>query len=202
MKKYYPPIRSLHLYFGLFISPFILIFSISVLVLNHPDIFGQPISNEQSIESRTKLDKIPYGDTDLETAKAIIEKLDIIGEIDFISNNERTFSFPVNKPGLRTNIRIYKETDSVFITQQYVGSLQATAYLHAMPGPHNVNIRGNSSFLKVWRLLADSVVYILLFLTASGIFLWYYLKAERVAGYYALVLGIAFFTLTLGLIFL
>ena len=30
MKKYYPSVRTLHLYFGLFISPFVLTFSVSV----------------------------------------------------------------------------------------------------------------------------------------------------------------------------
>ena len=37
MKKHYPSVRAIHLYVGLFISPFVLIFSISALVLNHTD---------------------------------------------------------------------------------------------------------------------------------------------------------------------
>lgn len=35
MKKYYKAIADIHLHTGLFISPFILIFSVSALVLNH-----------------------------------------------------------------------------------------------------------------------------------------------------------------------
>jgi hypothetical protein len=37
------------------------------------------------------------------------------------------------------------------------------------------------------------VVYFLLFLTVSGIFLWYILKDERGIGLYALALGMLFF---------
>jgi hypothetical protein len=35
---FYRWIRDLHLYFGLFISPFVLVFSVSVLFLNHAKI--------------------------------------------------------------------------------------------------------------------------------------------------------------------
>ncbi len=201
MKKYYLLIRSLHLYFGLFISPFVLIFGISVLIFNHPDLINRvsPVKNIPDI--KTKLDKIPYDTTDLRTAKAIIAKLSITGEIDFISRNDSSISFPVKKPGLRTQIKVNTNTGSVLITRKNEEVLRSTTFLHSMPGPHNVKVRGNSGFMKVWRILADVVVYFLLFLTVSGIFLWYILKAERVLGLYALVLGLLFFIGSLLLIF-
>ena len=97
MKKYYPLLRGLHLYFGLFITPFVLIFSISVLVFNHPGLIDIMSPIEPSTETRMKLDKIPYDTTDLLTARAIIEKLEIEGEIDFINQNDDRISFPVKK---------------------------------------------------------------------------------------------------------
>lgn len=201
MKKYYPLVRTLHLYFGLFISPFICIFSISTLVFNHEGALNRINPLESLADIKTKLDKIPYETTDLLTAKAIIQKLNIDGEIDFISKNEEYISFPVNKPGLTTKIKVNIHTDSVLITRQQKGSLRAMSYLHLMPGQHNVNMRGNSAFLKIWRVLADAVVYVLLFLTISGIFLWYLLKVERKLGLYAIALGIFFFAGLLLLIF-
>ena len=51
-----------------------------------------------------------------------------------------------------------------------------------MPGPHNVNMRGNSSYMKVWRWLADVSSYGLIFLTLSGVYLWIALQAERRIG--------------------
>jgi hypothetical protein len=193
MRKYYPPVRTLHLYFGLFISPFILIFSISVFIFNHPGLINRVNPVKDLPDIRTKLDKLPYETSDLETAKAIIRKLNIDGEIDFISRNKSTISFPVNKPGLRTYIKVNTNTDSVLITRKYEGTLRSMTYLHSMPGPHNVKVRGNSGFIKAWRILADVVVYFLLFLTVSGIFLWYILKDERGIGLYALALGMLFF---------
>ncbi|MEX2233820.1 MAG: PepSY-associated TM helix domain-containing protein [Cyclobacteriaceae bacterium] len=201
MKRYCALLRSLHLYFGLFITPFVLIFSISVLVFNHPGFidFLSPI--KPSTETRTKLDKIPYDTTDLLTAKAIIEKLEIEGEIDFINQNDDRISFPVKKPGLKTQITVNKHTDSVLITQQNEGAYRALTFLHSMPGAHNVKIRGNSSYIQVWRVLADVVVYLLLFLTISGVFLWYFLKVERNFGFFSIALGLIIFTSLLLIIF-
>ena len=201
MKKYYPLVRKLHLYVGLFISPFILIFSISALVFNHAGYLNRVSPVKPLPEIRTKLNKIPYDTTDLLTAKAIIHKLGIEGEIDYISKSPDHISFPVNKPGVKTRIEINTHTDSVLITRQQEGVLRAMSYLHLMPGQHNAKLRGNSLFLTIWRVLADVVVYLLLFLTASGIFLWYFLKVERTVGVYAICLGIVFFFGLLLLIF-
>jgi len=199
IKDYYTLIRVSHVYFGLFISPFVIIFGISVLAFNHANFLSQisPVKSLQTI--RTKLDKIPYDTTNLATAKAIIRKLDINGEIDFIIQNDSKITFPVYKPGLKTRIAINKNNDSAVITSQREGSVRAMNYLHIMPGQHNAAIRGNSHFMKIWRITADMVVYLLIFLNLSGIYLWYFLKFERSPGLYAIVLGILFFA---GLIFI
>ncbi len=57
-----------------------------------------------------------------------------------------------------------------------------------MPGPHNVDVRGNTPLMRWWRLLADATVYLSLFITVTGIYLWVALKAERRVGL-ALVLA-------------
>lgn len=189
MKKYYPLVRQLHLYLGLFISPFILIFSLSALVFNHVDYINQVSPIKKLPDIKTRLQRIPYDTTDLATAKAILRTLNLDGEVDFISKDDDHISFPVHKPGLLTKIRVDTHTDSVVITRQEVGPLRAMTYLHAMPGQHNAKMRGNSGFIKVWRVLADTAVYLILFLSVSGVFLWWFLKVERTLGVYALLTG-------------
>lgn len=201
MSKIYSLIHTLHLYFGLYISPFILIFSISVLVFNHGGLLNRMNPVKTLPEIRTRLDSIPYNTTDLGTAKAIIKQLGIEGEIDFISKNTRGIAFPVRVPGLKTMVEINTSSKNVLITRQQEGSLRGLSYLHIMPGQHNVKIRGNSVFIKIWRKMADAVVYLLLFLTTSGIILWYILKSERKPGVYASILGVLIFTGFLFLIF-
>lgn len=190
MKKYYPQVRTMHMYFGLLISPFILIFAVSVLVLNHPGYFSKiaPVKDLSTIN--TRLDSIPFRSTDILTAKAIIQKLSITGEIDFISKNDTSIFFPVRTPGLINRIRVNTLNGMVSITRIDEGALRGTTYLHMMPGPHNVAIRGNSGFIKIWRYIADTIVYLVLFLTLSGVFLWYFLQSERKSGIYAAGFGL------------
>ena len=198
MKKYYPSIRALHLYFGLLISPLVLIFCISVLVLNHTDYINNRYPIQNLPVTKTHIDKIPYDNSDLQTAENIIKKLGVKGEIDFIFQNDSQISFPVLLPGFTTSIKIDKQTNDVLITRKEEGAFRATNFLHKMPGPHNAKLKGNSFFMQNWKLLADGVVYLLLFLSASGIFLWYFLKVERKLGWVSILVGIILFT---GLLF-
>ena len=56
---------------------------------------------------------------------------------------------------------------------------ESLSYLHKMPGPHNVAIRGNWIGIGIWRLFADATIYVILFISLSGIYLWWAIKAER-----------------------
>jgi hypothetical protein len=182
-------IRNLHILSGLFISPFILIYSFGVLTFNNEGLLNRLSPVKRLPEIKTKLDTIPQGETDLATAKAVCKKLDIAGEIDFISRWKGHLSFPVNKPGLLLIININTSNDSVSISHEQLGSLRAMGYLHQMPGPHNENIRGNSTFLKLWRIMTNLLGYLLLFLGTSGVLMWMLLKNERKMGLFVLILG-------------
>ena len=89
MKKYYLSIRTLHLYIGLFISPFVLIFAISVLVFDHPQFVNKIVPVKDLPVLNVKLDSIPIRGTDLLTARAIMKKLNIKGEADYVTKNAR-----------------------------------------------------------------------------------------------------------------
>lgn len=194
MKKYYSLVRAVHLYTGLFISPFLIILAVSILVFNHPILFSS-IMPVRELPARTvRLDSIPAQSTDLLTARAIIAQLNIEGEIDYISKNDSSLSFPVSTPGISQRIVMNKNTGIVSIKSSQQGIFRATTYLHAMPGPHNVAIRGNSTFIKTWRYVTDTLVYSILFLTISGIYMWYFLQSERKMGIFAAAAGILILT--------
>ena len=71
-------------------------------------------------------------------------------------------------------------------------------YLHKKPGPHNVALRGNWAFMRFWAWLADAAVYLLLFSTASGVYLWTVLRAERRTGLLFLGGGVLSFVLVVA----
>jgi hypothetical protein len=186
-------IRDLHLYFGLFISPFVLLFAASVIFLNHAKV---------SIDAWTSVDTvanlhIPEG-IDTATgpdavgrAQAILSQIDLSGEIGFTryAKATRHFIFPVSRPGLETTVDVDLAMRSATISQRATSLWEALAYLHKMPGPHNAAIRGNWMGTRVWRLFADGTVYVILFLSLTGIYLWWALKAERKIGFVLIAAG-------------
>ena len=201
MKKYYSTARVLHLYLGLFISPLILIFSISVLVINHTEYFNKLRPKKELESLHTQLHDFQMLGTDLLTAKAIIQQLNISGEIDWISKTDSTISFPVNKPGLNKRISVNTRTGVVLISQQDMGTLNGMTYLHTMPGEHNAKLRGNSFFMQAWRIATDVVVYVVLFVSATGIFMWYFLRPEKKLGMFSLGMGALIFLVLMMLLF-
>lgn len=190
MKKIYSLVRSLHLYIGLFISTLVMLFAVSVLVFNHPDFFFKTRTAKASETHTLKLDSIPVRSTDMLTAKAILSELKIAGEVDYINKTDSSMSFPVNTTRKTYRIHANKLTGKISVITSSKNIFQATTYLHSMPGPHNINIRGNSGFIRLWRYLIDIIVYSVLFLTVSGIFMWCFYRSERKWGTIAAVSGI------------
>ncbi len=77
---------------------------------------------------------------------------------------------------------------------------EALNYLHKMPGPHNVRFRGNWVYMSWWAVTADAVVYGILFLTVSGLYLWWKIKGERAVGWALLAGGAASVAMLVGAI--
>ena len=192
--RVYPFVRDLHLYIGLFLSPFVLIFAVSVIFLVHswvPGMKGRAEprtvtnleipSNIEQLKSREQVD----------AAQRLLAALGVRGEIGFVRQipRERRIVLPVSVPGRETIVDVNLASRSATISERHTGMWDAMVYLHKMPGPHNVAIRGNAGFMHAWRWLADATVYLLLFVSASGVYLWAVLKAERRFGVTMLVAG-------------
>ena len=75
------------------------------------------------------------------------------------------------------------------VTRRRTGWWESLAYLHKSPGPHNVAIRGNWVWTRVWKWFADTTIYLTLFITISGVYMWYAIKAERTIGLILLSTG-------------
>ena len=196
MRRFYLVTRDLHLYVGLFLSPFILLFSVSVFYLVHG--LAQRPAPELSDAARTVTDvTVPPGIAGLQgrarvdALRPVLDQLGVRGEIDFVRHvaSERRLIVPVRLPDFDTTVTLNydQRTATVISRRQSFGD--ALVYLHKMPGPHNVDVRGNSWPMRAWRGLADSSAYLLLFLTFSGIYLWAALKAERRIGLALILAG-------------
>jgi hypothetical protein len=193
-KQFYSLTRDLHLYLGLFISPFILVFSVSVLFLVHSWFPGSGAAVTNTTTSNIRLpedlETLKGGDQ-LSAARQILKQLGVEGEIWNIRQipRERRFVITVNVPGVTTDVDLQVATNSATIARRAPGIWDAMVYLHKTPGPHLVAIRGNSGFMVVWRWLADATVYLLLLVTITGVYLWAVLRSERRTGIVLLIAG-------------
>ena len=177
-KVFYRWTRDLHLYVGLFASPFVLVYAVSAILLNHA--YPSPPASAQLVP-RTVAIHVTDGDDGLSVARQVREQVGVRGEIGYVNRKPQghTLSFPIETPGRRTSVKVDLAAGTATLREQATGLADATIYLHKMPGPHNVKIRGNWIFTRLWSWLADGTVYAILFLSASGVYMWVVIRAAR-----------------------
>lgn len=196
-KTFYRWTRDVHLYVGLFVSPFVVAFAASVFFLNHAKVDVGAYASVTTFHDLT----IPAGieaargREAVERAREILNQVGVTGEIGFVrfARREQRLTIPVSKPGLETLVDIDVLKRTGVVSRRPTGFLEAVGYLHKSPGPHNADLRGNWFWTRVWRWLADGTVYLLLFISASGLYLWFAIKAERRIGFVLLGAGAASF---------
>ena len=106
---------------------------------------------------------------------------------------EQKLIIPVTIPGRETTVTINIPTREATIITRETGLADALVTLHKSPGQHGANIRMNWFHMRAWSWMADATVYLILFLSVSGIYLWYILRAERRIGYVLLGTGTLLF---------
>ena len=181
--------RDLHLYAGLFLSPFVLVFSVSVFYLVHGSAYRPAPDPSESSRTVNNLAVPPnlaslQGRARVDALRSVLDQVGISGEVDFVRHlpGEHRLIAPVRLPSRDTLVSLDYEQRTAIITSRRHSFGDALVYLHKMPGPHNVDLRGNSLLMRWWRHLADATAYVTLFITVSGIYLWLALTAERRVG--------------------
>src|SRR5881628_1006069 len=186
--RFYRLIRDLHLYLGLFISPFVLVFAISVFFLVHswlPKIASETSTTRVVSDLPLPGDlKMLSGRRLIDALKPTLEKADVRGEVGFVRHmvKEEKLIIPVTIPGRETIVSINIASRAATIVTRETGLADALVTLHKSPGQHGPDIRMNWFYMRAWRWMADATVYLILFSSVSGIYLWYVLRAERWVG--------------------
>jgi len=192
-------IRDLHLYTGLFICPFVLIFAFSTILLNHT---WKPWSKKTKEPTVTvpMAASLPDSLTKLEKVEWIRDQIGISGEASNLFHNGNMINTQITRPGEQYLVWADVEAGTANVTKVSEGFWDRLIYLHKTPGPHLAGFRGNWVFVQIWRALGDLTVALLLFSTASGIYLWLLIRAQRRAGLLLLGGGAATFILLITLL--
>ena len=193
--RFYRLIRDLHLYLGLFISPFVLVFAVSVFFVVH--CWRPRIGSETSTTRVVSALPLPgdwqelSGRPLIDALKPTLEKAGVRGEVGFVQHlvKEEKLIIPVTIPGRETTVSIRIASGEATIVTRETGLADAMATLHRSPGEHAPAIRMNWFYMQAWRWLADTTAYLILFISVSGIYLWYVLRTERRVGLVLLLAG-------------
>src|SRR6266566_1878305 len=159
--RFYRFIRDLHLYLGLFISPFVLVFAISVFFLVHS--WLPKIASETSTARVVSALPLPRdlqmlsGRPLIDALKPTLEKADVRGEVGFLRHmvKEHKLIIPVTVPGRETTVSISIASREATIVTRETGLADVLVILHKFPGQHGSNIRMNWSYIRAWRWMAD-----------------------------------------------
>ena len=204
--RFYRSVRDLHLHLGLFISPFVLVFAVSVFFIVHS--WRPGIASAASTTRVVSALPLP-GDLQtlsgrplINALKPALEKAGVRGEVGFVRHmvKEEKLIIPVTVPGRQMIVTINIASREATIVTRETGLADAMATLHRSPGEHAPAIRMNWFAMQAWRWLADTTAYLILFISVSGIYLWYVLRAERRVGFVLLFAGaLSFFGLAYAL---
>jgi len=200
LKSSYNPIRQFHLYLGLFVAPFLLIFGLSILVINHDwSIWGlKKELKSKEVVSVSNLPVVTQKKPTLSLVKSILQKMGITGEIGWYRLNKKNnvLFVMVRKPGVYLDIDINLSKATAEISKRQTGFFDKLVYLHMSPGPHNNWHDRSWSITKFWWVLVDFFVYALMFIVGSGLYMWLLIKTERKAGLFWCSAGfVTFFSL-------
>jgi len=139
----------------------------------------------------------------IDALQPALAKAGVHGEVGWVQHIAKGnwLVIPVSVPGRLTTVTIDVGRREASIQERTTGLADALVTLHKSPGPHLPGIRMNWFYMRIWLWLADSTVYLLLFVTLSGIYLWYVLRAEQRVGAGLLGAGaIAFFGIVYALV--
>ena len=204
--RFYRWTRDLHLYLGLFISPFVLVFSLTVFFFVHAWIprFGSEAVNTRVVSALAlpgDLQRLS-GRPLIDALKPTLASMNVPGEIGFVRHlvKEEKLVIPVSIPGRATTVSIDLASHEATIVTRGTGFADALVTLHKAPGQHGPDIRMNWFYMRAWRWFADATVYLTLFLSVSGVYLWYMLRTERKIGLILLFAGtVTFFGMAYAL---
>ncbi len=188
--------RGLHLYVGLFISPFLVIFALSAILLNH----GWRAPDATAATHYQVAIALPESLKGMDRAKEVLRQVNLVGEVDFFHDTAEGFRIVVSRPTHKITVNVNLSAKTADVEDRSATLAEGLIYLHKYPGPHNANIRGNWLFTRLWGVLADGTVYLLLLVLVAGIYLWLTLKFERTAGLVFLAAGGISFALLLVLL--
>lgn len=191
-------IRRTHMYLALFLTPWLIIYALSGLVLNHFSLFAptQRLLPFEKVGEREYKAAFSADADDRMIAAQVLEDLGLAGSFH-VPGAPGAAPMVINRPGAFDLHRVtyFREQGRVLIERQ---QYNAPAFLNRAHFRHGYEQPFMAS--TVWAVIVDLVIIALLFWVASGLWMWWEIKPARAWGAVFAVVGLGIFGLLLATI--
>lgn len=193
--------RLLHLYTGLFLIPWMFVYAISAISLNHHSLIvkyvGVPPATWKVVEQLEFTPPKSFPTTPVARAEALLRQLDMDGP-HVVPRQQRPGQLVVLRISGAGNRRItwFMHAGKIRIEkQQPFSSLRLINFLHFRCG------FAQSYFaFDAWAVLVDAVAGCLVFWSVSGLYIWARRRSRRIWGSVFLLSGFGSFALLVYLL--
>jgi hypothetical protein len=207
-------IRQVHLYLGLLVSPYLIIYGLSSLEYNHRGWFSSSLgpvttSNESVDLAKAQAKASDYLDPaippyishpgptfvgDRALAQATRDELGLSGFVvawEMHRDSTTQLRFNIERPGRHYVVKLNQAEAKARITSQSKGLWSTILSLH---GLYSIP---NARFVSTWGVYTEITTWVVCFFAISGVYLWFARRTDRRPGLIAFGLGLVLSALVL-----
>ena len=190
-------IRRLHMYLALYLMPWIVIYALAAMAMNHREFFIDFYDgNLWYAEKESEQDYVPDVSpdaSDAEIAEVILDHLGIPGPHNINrSGDGNQLNISRDDPLAARNIRYRFDEQKLTVDRFPFRPATLLVRLH-----HRHGYGREDAASKAWAVGVDVAVFGMLFWIGSGLWLWWKIRATRKWGIVCLVAGFGLFALFL-----
>ena len=181
----YRTIRNTHLIIGMFSLMFVLMYGISSAQMSHQWNTGKPAATTAETALAVGLDARA-------AARALMDRGAVRGEMMQARQEEALWKFRVQRPGTVYEVAYDGGSGVAKVTTNVAGTMAMLNRLHHVGG-----LWHEYALTQVWSIVLLAVSIGLAVLAGTGIYMWFALHSERIAGGVILAVHLA---VSLGLL--
>lgn len=186
-------IRRVHMYLALFLTPWMLMYALSTIAMNHRAVFIGEHRIDYETEQELSYDAtFPPGASARTKAEQILANLELDG-LFYTRQSEDDKLVIYRENPLRNHRVTFDESAGSLLIES--GAHPPGASLEEMHRARGYDTGG--SLRTLWAVIVDVVIFAIAFWCLSGLWLWWQLKKTRWIGAACVVGGVLYFALFL-----
>ena len=180
-------LRRTHLYLGMLLIPWLLVYALSAALLNHGEHFRQFKPTDPQFVPLWEKDYTLTTPVDGDHLREAAEKI--------LSDNQITGPFGIQRQGQRLNINVQNFMQPTRLTYDHgQKKLRAEkkkfAWVEVLTRLHfRAGYNGNGFLVNLWPFIVDVFCITMIIWILTGLYLWWKIRVSRLTGWITLSAG-------------